>query len=1035
MKNRIKYILSAILLSTTVWLPAQNNTATTSKNGYIVTGLVTDAVSGAPLQGVSVTSSFGASALTDDEGRYKITLLSNKDIVTYSIPGYMTQEVALRGKKVQNVKMYTDSFTSEKSGDNIFSPSASLSLDEELGQRFGGDMRIISRGSTAGIGANMFVRGYNSVNLNAQPLIVIDGVIQNTENVESVFEGFYINALANIDVNDIEKVEILKDASSIYGSKGANGAILISTKRGRSFSTKIAVNMNWGLQLRPVTPRMMDAPQYRAYISEMTKGNEEAYKDVFNDNSDIATNLTYNTYHNDYDWTDVVYRNGFRQYYGLNIEGGDNIAQYVLSMAYQSGKGVVKTTDYNRLNTHFNCDVSLNKYLSLFAGFDFSYTSRNLLDDGINQYTSPGYLSLIKSPLLLPYTYSNNGLNYTNNLSEVDIFGISNPQSILDNSKGNFKQYRFGINVMPKLQITKMFDLSSRFAYGLNAIKEHYYSPLKGVAPQVQPNGSVYENTVKDQSITQDQLFSDTKFHFGNTFDRHKVNAELGLRIQSNIYKSNYEDGHNTGSDKIVNLSTSLNGKSVNGKKTTVRNSAIYLHADYTFDNRYGIWGTVVTEACSTFGRNVDAGYRFLHGTWATFPSVGANWSVSSEEFMQDADWLDKFNIRIEYGITGNDGLDILARYSYLQPVNYFGNAAGLQIGNLGNENLKWETTRKFNVGADFAFFDNRLGFGFDYFRHKTSDLLMFHNPDFLSGLDPYLSNGGNMENSGYEINLNARLVNKKNFKWNAEFGFMNYKNEMTDLTSDSYNTSVGNGYILTSVNNPLGVFYGYKTVEENGSIVFQTEQQAQQARLQTWDENKQNRLSFHAGDIHFADLDGNNLIDENDRCIIGNPNPTLTGSFMNRFGIGPVSVEIFFTYSIGNDIYNYQRHLLESGINLNNQTQAMTNRWKYEGQITDMPRAVYGDPVGNSRFSDRFIENGSYLKLKDIRVTYQLPVNIPHVQGLTIWASASNLYTWTNYLGADPEISGSANPLMQGVDFGRLPSNRAFNFGIKLNL
>lgn len=1036
MKNCIKYLFSAILLLTAISASAQKDTNAVSNGKSIVTGIVIDAVTGEPMPGVSVTSMQGTSVLTDDEGRYKITLPSNKDILTYSAPGYMSQEVTLRGKKAQNVKMYTDAFSSRKEGEHIYTNTPSLSIDEELGMRFGGDMRAISRSSMAGMGANIYIRGFNSVNLNTQPLVVIDGVIQNTENVESVFEGFYINALANIDVNDIEKVEILKNATSIYGSKGANGAILISTRRGKSFSTKIDVNMNWGVQLKPSTMRMMDASQYRSYMSELVKGSEEKYKDIFNDDADIATNLLYNTYHNNHDWTEDVYRNGFRQYYGLNVEGGDNIAQYVLSVAYQSGKGVVESTDYDRLNTHFNSDVSLSKWVSVFAGFDFSYTSRNLLDDGINQYTSPSYLALVKSPLLLPYTYSNNGLNYTTNFSEVDIFGISNPQSILDNSKGNFKQYRFGVNVMPKWQITKMFDLSSRFAYNLNAVKEHYYSPLKGIAPQVQPNGSIYENTVKDQAITQDQLFSDTKFHFGHLFGgRHQVDAELGLRIQTNSYKSNYEEGHNTGSDKIVNLSTSLDGKHVDGAKNAIRNSAIYLQARYTFDNRYSVWGTVTTEACSTFGNNIDAGYRFLHGTWATFPSIGANWLVSGEEFLQDAKWLDKFNIRIEYGTTGNDGLDIFTRYSYLSAINYFGNATGLQIGNLGNESLKWETTRKFNIGADFAFLDNRLAFSFDYFKHKTSDLLMYHTADFLSGLDSYLTNDGDMENSGYEVTLNARLVNRKNFKWNAEIGLMHYKNEMTSVPGSSFETSVGNGYVLTATGNPVGVFYGYKTVEENGSHVFQTESQAQNAKLKTWDENKQNKLAFHAGDVHFADLYNDGIIDEKDRTIIGDPNPAVTGSFINTFTIGPVSLDIFFTYSIGNDIYNFQRHLLESGSTLNNQTQAMANRWKYEGQVTDMPRAVLGDPVGNARFSDRFIEDGSYLKLKDIRINYKLPVEIPHIHGLTIWASASNLYTWTNYLGADPEISCDSSPLMQGVDFGRLPANRAFNFGIKINL
>ncbi len=1041
MKNRYMMVAFLALAVCPVWADEPAATDSLKVKSY-ATGKVTDAVSGEALMGVTVSSAPGISVLTDEDGTYRIPVSTYGESLKFSAPGYLQREATLRGAHEKNMEMVSDVFRSEKDGEDVLDHTAAFSVDEELGMRFGSDLRVISRGSMPGLGANMFIRGYNSVNLNAQPLIVIDGVVQNTEGVESVFGGFYINALAGIDVNNIEKVEVLKNATSIYGSKGANGAILITTKRGHTMATKIDLNLNWGFDFRPKNPDMMDGAQYRSYASELMKGisgsNELAdkFEGFLNDDPNLTSNITYNQFHNNHNWQDDVYQTGVRQYYGLNVEGGDDIAKYAISVAYAMGRGQVKTTDYDRLTTRFNADIVLLKNLTLATNFDFSHLTRNLLDDGVNEYTSPTFLSLIKSPLVLPYRFTNDGRNYTTNLSDVDVFGISNPQALLDNSIGKFTQYRFGVNMMPKWEIVKGLDLTSRFAYSMNAVKEHYYSPWDGIAPQVQPNGRVYYNTVKDQSISQDQLFSDTRLHYNHLWNgRHELDVAAGLRIQTNTYKSNYGEGHDTGSDKIVNLNTSMSGKVTDGRKTTVRNSAMYLTAAYNYGGRYGIWGTLTEEACNSFGRDAEGGFRFLNGTWATFPSAGINWLVSGERFMRNAGFIDRLNLRAEIGWTGNDGMDALYRYSYLSSINYLGNANGLQIGNLGNNKLKWETVRKINAGFDLSLLKDRLGVRFDYFHHRTEDMFMYRSADLLGGLDNFMTNGGTMENKGYEFAVSAMPVNRKYFKWNAELGFAHYKNEVTYVPEGMVEQTIGKGTVLVNEGMPLGVFYGWRTVAENGKVVFSTEEQARKAGLQTWNENQTERMDFHAGDVHFADIDDNGLIDEKDRVVIGDPNPDLTGSFMNRMAIGPVMMEFFFTYSLGGDIYNYRRHMLESGSTLQNQTLAMAGRWRSEGQLTDIPRAVYGDPMGNARFSDRFIEDGSYLRLKELKLSYELPLKVSFLQGATVWASASNLYTWTKYLGADPEVSYGTSPLTQGVDCGLLSGGRSFQFGIKLNL
>ena len=1032
MKHKLIIILSLAL--------AQILTCSAQDRKY-VTGRVTDAITGKPLQGISVSSGKDVSVLTDSAGCYKVPVSSFDGQLTLSAPSFVKRIVSLQGAHQKDFKMYSDAFDSLKDGKKALNDATSMSIDEELGTRYGSDLRVISHGEMPGIGSAMFIRGYNSLFLNTQPLVVIDGVVQNMENVESVFQGFYINPLSNFDISTIDHVTILKDASSFYGSKGANGAILIYTKRGKATATKIDFHASTAFSFKPKTVRMMDASQFRSLASELIKtqnGNDQAnaFEGFLNDESDLTKNISYKTYHNNHDWLDDVYHMGNKTNLGLNVEGGDDVAKYALSVSYLFGKPVVRTTDYDRLNTHFNADISLKRNISLAAGFDFTYITRSLLDDGVNPYTSAPYLALIKSPLLMPYQYTRDGLNYTSKLSDVDVFGVSNPVSLLNNSVNKYTQYRFGVDINPKWQINSMFDLSSLISYNMNAVKEHYFSPIEGMAAQLDADGNEWQNTIKDQSINQGLLFIDTRLHFGKSFAKvHQLNATLGFRMQSNSYKSNYSEGHNSGSDKVVNLSVALEGKKTTGRKDKVNNAAFYLQAGYNFNNKYDLWGILTTEACNTFGSEADGGFKMFNGVWATFPSVGASWNVSSERFMKHLPVISQLKLRLEYGETGNDALNASNRYAYLSAIMYQPGTTGLQIGNLDNQKQKWETTRKFNIGLDLGLFNDRINISFDYFRHKTSDLLMYSEADIISGLAQRIYNGGNLKNYGFEMGLDARVINRKWLKWNTMIGISHYNNKLTSLPGGTTIYEIGDGAILLQEGLPIGKFYGYRTVSENGSIVFATEEQAQTAGLQTWNTNESNKLTFHAGDVHFADIDSNGLIDEKDRTVIGDANPALTGSWANRFVFGRFSLNLLFSFSLGGDVYNYQRHTLESMKYYYNQTKAVEKRWKSEGQLTDIPRAVYGDPMGNSRFSDRFIEDGSYLKLQRISLSYDLDLPWYFINGLTVWAAMNNVYTWTHYLGSDPEVSYGNSALTQGVDYGLTPLCRSLQMGINVHL
>ena len=1030
--NKI-YLLQLAVLGCALSAQAQTSQRRSAlpKAECYVSGIVTDASTHQPVPGVQVSSG-QYEALTDEKGHYRVGASSRHANITLRRDGYTERVVALRGDTLVNTTLYSQAFRPKLSSDAFTTATTAISLEDLLAERAGSDVRKVSRSGAAGVGANLFIRGYNSLNANAQPLIVVDGVIWDEQNqVSSLFEGQYNNPLSDIDVNDIEQVQVLKNASSIYGTKGTNGAILITTKRSHSRVTKITADLSYGFNLRPKTYDMLNAADYRTYLSEVMKGTStgSSYATLFK--SFMGTDPTatdYSTYHNNTDWSDEVYRMGGTQHYGVSIDGSDDVASYAISLGFTQSNGTVKSTDYSRLNARINADFNLSRKLHLGTRMYYTYVAKDLQDDGVEATTSPTYISCIKSPFLVPYSYTDDGSMLTNTLNDVDVLGISNPVALIENAKNTNKHYRFGISLMPSWKINSHFTLDGVAGYTLISTKEHYFSPMTGVAAK-KVDGNTWRNTVKDQAMTQNNLYGNVNLKYNLRKGKSALDAMVGYRIMHAQLKNTYADGHNTGNDKVTNLNNSLSFRTLSGVDTDWGSMSMLAQVDYTYDHRYQAWATLSEDASSRFGKDASGSFRMMGGSWATFPSVGAAWNVSNERFMNSVKWIDKARVYVGYGLTGNDDMDGMSRYSYLSGVRYLGNATGLKIGALANDQLKWETVSKLNAGLQLSLLDDRLQLGFDYYHHVTSDLLTYKKADVETGLDYYMCNGGKMKNTGYEVSVGARPIALKNFSWQTDLSFSHYKNQITQLPDGEYTTQVGEGEVLTSVGGAAGLFYGYKT-----EGIFATSEEAKAANLKV--QNSDASYShFGAGDVHFVDRDGNGIINEADKQVIGNPNPDLTGSFFNRFTYKRITLDVLCTYSLGNDIYNYQRQTLESMSNFYNQTNAVRNRWKNEGQNATMPRAVYGDPMGNSRFSDRWIEDGSFFAIKNVKISYDIPISNTYIHGLNVWLAASNLYTFTHYLGVNPDVSQSSNVLYQGIDYGYLAEGRSFYVGVKINL
>lgn len=1054
-----KWTSLVLFVGSTVSVFAQSNTSNVENLVKLdsVSGTVYNATTKTTVPGVRIkTSEAMYTAMTDENGNFTVKFPSHIKTIEVSADGFNNKEVALFSvNKKKDIYLYPSNYetyfrnnltaTGMKRNSQIViaqssfdvNNKASISLDAELKNKLSADLRMTSFSGSPAAGSSMLIRGINSLNANTQPLIIVDGIIlENTDDRLSIHEGYVMNALSAIDVNDIKSVSVLKDGTTLYGSKGGNGVILIKTNRGEGVATKITASAIVGYNVKPDTQPMMNSSQYRTYLSGLLV-DEQARKKLTDQFflSDDPNFVYYKKYHNNTKWSDGVYHNSATQSYNIGVNGGDDIALYNLSVGITNAMSTLKNNDYSRLNARFNSDINLTDNFN--TTFDISYiqTSRELRNDGIpevitSQINSPGYLSLIKSPFLNPQQFDNAG-DLTDKLENYDFLQIANPNAVLLYGVGETQKNIFNLALEPTYDINKNLKVSTMFSYSLNNLSEIAFSPMYGVAPYFNMlEGFSSQNYVKTQFSKQKSLFSDTRVNWNKQKGINSYDLNAGVRYINSSFESEYAVGHNTGSDQAKEMSNSLSFKTVGGVDDPTKSLSYYAVFNYGLLDRYFAEAAVNTETNSKFGKQANSGFQALGVSWAVFPSLNAAWLLSSEEMMKSADFIDVMKLRAGIGQSGNDGIQNIATYTYMNAVKYSRTVTGLQIYNISNPEVQWETVTKRNIGLDVNMFKEKLLLTVDVYNNTTNNLLVLKSLDPIAGLDNYWSNDGKLQNNGYEISLNAKIVSLKNLKITAGASVAHYANKILALADGNYTTSVYDAEILTAVGQPIGQFYGYQT---NG--VYSTTEEAQSEGLGIQRPNG-SVIPFEAGDVRFVNNDNtNNIIDENDKVVIGNSNPDLYGSFNAGIKYKNLNLQMIFNYSYGNDVYNYLRSQIESGSSFNNQSMAVNNRWQTEGQVTSIPKSVYGDPKGNNRFSDRWIEDGSFLRLKTVELSYDLPLKVSFIQGITVWASANNIWTLTKYLGVDPEFSLNNQILYQGIDNGLLPQNQSYFAGIKINL
>lgn len=1026
--------------------------------GAKISGVVRDAATGKPISGISIGVAEYFSSITNDQGSFTVNIPNGDAVLLISGQGYQKKEVPVKGRtSIPDILLFEDSYIStyddarmpfgintplNRQANSVASvntlgawePSSLETPDSYLQGKVAG-LNVIRRSGTPNIGANLFLRGFSSLYGSNAPLLIVDGMIYDTYHyANSIIGGHVNNPYANLDLRDVDNYTILKDASAgIYGTKGANGVILLSTNNNPDLATKIDLAVYGGynyISAGTLLP-IMQAKDYRTYLSDVlgTSGQTSDQIAAQPYMMDDPADGTYYMYHNNTNWQKKAFQNGYNQNYDLRISGGDNIAKYVLSLGYGTNKGITKQTDMSKYSTRFNGDLAISKHFTINSNLSFAYNEQNYKDQGLNPETNPIYLSLIKSPLLRDHDVRADGVQ-SPNLADADIFNISNPEAITETSQELNRSYRFFGNFTFKYEFSKYLYAQTLIGVTADKVREGTFIPRLGVTNDTLRLGAIADSRSATQVQRLFNLYSDTYVSYNRTFNLiHTLAATIGTRFTKSNIDYNVDRGYNTAIDQIVTVG---NGdaalQTTGGDVGAYRWLNNYLNVNYQLYNKYIFGFNVTADASSRFGTQVPNALGIGGVKYAVLPSASAAWVVSSEKFMSDINFLELLKLRASFGLTGNDDIGNYAARQYYISQNLLG-LQGLIRGNIGNPELQWEVGKKLDIGLDASFFQDRLSITADVYRNTTDKMITQQTAQTISGIQYAVINNGGMQTNGIELSVSGRIINNKDIKWDLGFNIAAYRNKITQFPSNSMITQYAGANILTQTGLPVGMFYGYKT---NG--VYATNAAALAAGISV--KNSQgNLVAQQGGDVRFVDVNNDKVIDSKDMQVIGNPNPDYTGGISTAFTYKRISLNALFTFSKGNDVYNYTRRQLESESGAQNQSLAVLNRWRADGQVTNVPRVAYGDPSGNSSFSDRWIEDGSYLRLRTLSVTYDVPLTTKFFKYLKIYATGNNLLTFTKYLGFDPEFAANENVLLQGIDTTLEPQFKTVQLGLRVGI
>ncbi len=1005
---------------------------------------------------VAVEGSFELPAVTDEEGKFEVVASSRFDWLNIQPSStYKSKRIFLNNRT--DLKIYLTELDVSSGADelkilsqptlrrNIVSSLSTVStdnikqftditVDQYLQGKVPG-LHVVTRSGDPGSGAFLLMRGISSLNASNQPLFVVDGIPVMSKNIfGSNLDGFSYNPLLSINNQDISKITVVKDPTitAAYGSKASNGLIFIETLAPTAVQTVIDFDFRSGYSLSPIRQiPQMNAVQHKTLISEVlvSSGKYEEltlldYPNLFLKPSDDR----WNDYQHDTKWQDIIFSNSVFSNLNVNVKGGDEIARYGLSFGYLNANGIVKTTQYDGFNLRFVSLLNIFPWLKMDAGMSLNYSTSNLKESAKVSQTNPILASLAKSPMLNPFQYDNEGQEIRL-LAPVDEIGVSNPQAIINNYEATNNNVHFISTLGAEATIKSNLILKSNFGLTYNVLKESIFMPNQGM--ELYYNDEAM-NVSKGTSNSLTSLYNNTFLRYENNIGKnHYFTTNTGVNLWTNNFELDWgltKNAHENDQYRMLQDGTN-NLREIGGENRKWNWLSFYERVLYTYKDKYLFSGSVSLDGSSRIGKDADNTLKINDLPFGFFYAGGVGWRVSNEPILRNVSWLEELKFRFSYGITGNDDIGETNATNYYNTAK-FRETVGLYPALIPNDKLTYETVSQTNLGMDLALAGNRFVTSIDVYEAITENMLIYTPLKSYFGYEFRPENSGKMQNRGIDLSVFFRLVERPAFKWDIQTSLSTVQNEVLEIKGDRLVTSIEGAEIINMEGAEANSFYGY--IFEG---VYTTTEEAQSAGLVN-----ERRIPYRAGDAKFADLSGPNgepdgIINSHDKTVIGSSLPKYFGGFSNTFTFKRWELSGFVQFAQGQEVFNYIRYKNESMSGLENQSTDVLNRWQYEGHETSVPRALWNDPVGNAYFSTRWIEDGTYIRLKNISLSYTLPQEFLFFRNAKFYVTASNVYTWSRYLGYDPEFAYSFKQADQGVDYGLSPQPRQFMVGIKLGL
>ena len=940
--------------------------------------------------------------ITGIDGDFSLNMSPNGTLVV-SFVGYKTQEVQVKGQKQLQVVLSEDAemldevvvigYGTMKKSDLTGAVSSIGNKDikdspvSNLGQAIQGKIsgvQIVDAGKP-GDNVSIKIRGLGSIN-NCDPLVVIDGVPTDL-------------GLSSLNMADVERLDVLKDASAtaIYGSRGANGVVMITTKRGTEGKGKLAVSANYSFQNATNVPSLLNAAQYAELSNDMMVNSGRNPNPEWANPSELGAGT---------DWMDELLRTGVMQNYTVSYSGGNEKSHYYVSGGFLDQSGIVKSVNYRRFTFQSNSDAQVLKWLKFSNNITFSADTKK-----------SGSYNIGDALKALPiYPVKNEDGSWSGPDGNSEWYGSTrNPIGPTELNKSQTDGYNFLANLTAELTFTKWLKFKSTFGYDAKFWFIDNFTPKYNWKPTPTEETSRYKSDNKSFTYLWDNYFL-----FDHTFaEKHRVGLMAGMSAQWNTNDYLNAQKNVFMFDNVHEMDNGEEMYAIGGNETEWALLSYMARVNYSYEDRYLLTATIRRDRSSRFGKK----HR-----WGTFPSVSVAWRASQEKWFPKNDYINDLKVRAGYGVTGSQAS--VGNYSYLASYNTSvypfgissGNQTALVSSTLANPYIHWEEVAQTNIGFDASLFNSRVMFSFDAYLKETRDMLVKASIPITSGFEDTTTtytNAGKVRNQGIEMSLHTINLTGE-LGWETNLTATYNKNKIKDLNSDVpyYINQINNSYVtMLAKDYPINVFYGYVT-----DGIFQNQSEVNTHAVQPGAE---------PGDIRFRDLNNDGVINDSDRTVIGNPNPSWLFSMNNSLSYKGFELSVFLQGIAGNKIYNANNIDNTGMAAAYNQTTDVLKRWQGEGTSNSMPRAVFGDPNQNTRVSDRFVENGSYLRLKNITLSYTFPkqwLQKAQIENARLSLSCENVATITGYSGFDPEVG------INGIDQNRYPISRTFSLGLNFN-